>query len=480
MKTASLAALLFFVASTLPLTAEVRIWKDASGQHEVKAELIGVAAGVVSLKTADGRTVKLQFGQLSKEDQAFLRASVTPASGASASAGSGGNWPQWRGPNRDDSSTETGLLKEWPADGPKRLWVNEDAGLGYSGFAIVDGVLYTLGLSGDDEKLIAIDTATGKKLWDTNVGGRLRNQWGDGPRSTPTVAGGLVFALGGNGDLVCADAKTGKKKWDKSLTKDLGGVIQNWGYTESPLVEGELVIVTPGGSKGTIAALSVKNGSVKWQTKDYTENAQYSSAIAIEHGGKRQIVQLVMNSFVGVSADDGKQLWKAEFPGRTAVIPTPIHKDGFVYVAAGYGVGCKMIKLGEGTPETVYENKTMVNHHGGVILVGDYLYGHSDGGGWVCQDFKTGAEKWSERSKLRKGCVAYADWMLYCVGEDDGTVVLIEASPEGWKEHGRFKLEKQSSQRAAQGRIWTHPVICGGRLYLRDQEFISCYDVKKS
>ncbi|MDZ4287937.1 MAG: PQQ-binding-like beta-propeller repeat protein, partial [Prosthecobacter sp.] len=248
----------------------------------------------------------------------------------------------------------------------------------------------------------------------------------------------------------------------------------------SPLVEGDLVIVTPGGSQGTIAALSVKNGAVKWQTKDYTENAQYSSAIAIEQGGKRQIVQLVMKSFVGVSADEGKVLWKVDFPGQTAVIPTPIHKDGMVYVAAGYGVGCKMIKLGSSEPETVFENKTMVNHHGGVILVGDYLYGHSDGSGWTCQDFKTGAEKWSERSKLRKGCVAYADGMLYCMGEDDGTVVLIEASPEGWKEHGRFKLEKTSSQRSPQGKIWTHPVICGGKLYLRDQEFISCYDVKKS
>lgn len=480
MKTPALVVLLVLSALATPLSAEVRTWKDATGQHEVKAELIGVAGGMVSLKTADGRTVKLAFTQLSSEDQAFLKASVTPGSAGAASAGGEASWPQWRGPNRDDSSNEKGLLKEWPAEGPKRLWVNEDAGLGYSGFSIVNGVLYTLGVFDQDEKLIALDAATGKKLWDLTIGGRLKNNWGDGPRSTPTVSGGLVFALGGNGDLVCADAKTGKKEWDKSLTKDLGGVIQSWGYTESPLVEGDLVIVTPGGSKGTLAALSTKNGAVKWQTKDYTENAQYSSAIAINQSGKRQIVQLVMNSFVGVSAEDGKQLWKAEFPGRTAVIPTPIYKEGYVYVAAGYGVGCKMIKLGEGTPETVYENKTMTNHHGGVILVGDYLYGHSDGGGWVCQDFKTGAEKWSERAKLRKGCIAYADGMLYCMGEDGGDVVLIEASPDGWKEHGRFKLEKQSAQRAAQGKIWTHPVICGGKLYLRDQEFISCYDVKKS
>jgi len=477
MKTPTLAVLLAFVAS--PLAAELRTWKDASGLHEVKAEFLGVAGGVVSLKTEDGRTVSLSFAKLSKEDQAFLRASVAPGKAGTTNAGGAPSWPQWRGPNRDDSSTETGLLKDWPAEGPKRLWLNEDAGLGYSGFAIADGVLYTLGLFGDEEKLLALDAATGKKVWATKTGGRLRNNWGDGPRSTPTFAGGLVFALGGNGDLVCAEAKTGKKKWDKSLTKDLGGVIQNWGYTESPLVDGEHVIVTPGGPKGTVAALKIQNGAVAWQTKDLTEPAQYASAIAIEDGGRRQYVQLVMNSFFGVSAKDGKLLWKVDYPGRTAVIPTPIHKNGHVYVTAGYGVGCKMVKLGGSTPEPVYENKTMVNHHGGVILVGDHLYGYSEGGGWTCQDFKTGEEKWSERGKLRKGCIAYADGMLYCVGEDGGDVVLIEASPEGWKEHGRFKLAAQSSQRAAQGRIWTHPVICGGRLYLRDQEFISCYDVRK-
>lgn len=465
----SLSALLF---PLLPAMAEVRTWKDSTGQFQIRAEVIGVQGGQVTLKREDGQVVRLAVTRLSAEDQAFLRG----ASGGEGAAG--GSWPQWRGPNRDDVSTETGLLKEWPAEGPRRLWVNEDAGLGYSGFSIVDGVLYTLGLFGDDEKLIALDAASGKKLWDAKVGGRLRNNWGDGPRSTPTVSGGLVFALGGNGDLICAEAKTGKKKWDRSLTRDLGGMIQNWGYTESPLVDGDQVIVTPGGSKGTIAALDVKNGAVKWQTKDYIEPAQYSSCIVFEHGGQRQYAQLVMNSFVGVSAQDGTILWKADFPGRTAVIPTPIHKDGHVYVAAGYGVGCKMVKLGGASPEIVYENKVMTNHHGGVILVGDHLYGYSDGGGWTCQEFKTGREVWAERQKLRKGCLTYADGMLYCVGEDDGTVVLIEASPEGWKEHGRFKLEKQSSQRAAQGRIWTHPVICNGGLYLRDQEFISCYNVK--
>lgn len=473
MKTVWFRFIAGLILASSSAVAEVRTWKDSSGQFQVQAELVSFQGGQVTLRRDNGQIIRLPTSRLSAEDQAFLKG------GASSGGVVGGSWPQWRGPNRDDNSTETGLLKQWPTEGPKVAWVCEDAGLGYSGFSIVDGVLYTLGLFGDDEKLIALDAATGKKMWDAKIGGRLRNNWGDGPRSTPTVSGGLVFALGGMGDLLCADAKTGKKKWDKSLTRDLGGIIQNWGYTESPLVDGDQVIVTPGGPKGTIAALDVKNGAVKWQTKDYAVPAQYSSCIAIEHGGQRQYVQLVMNSFAGVSAKDGALLWKVDFPaGRTAVIPTPIHKDGQVYVAAGYGAGCKMVKLGGSAPEVVYENKVMANHHGGVILVGDHLYGYSDGGGWTCQEFKTGKEVWTERQKLRKGCVAYADGMLYCVGEDDGTVVLIEASPGGWKEHGRFKLEKQSSQRAAQGRIWTHPVICNGKLYLRDQEFISCFDVK--
>lgn len=159
------------------------------------------------------------------------------------------------------------------------------------------------------------------------------------------------------------------------------------------------------------------------------------------------------------------------------MIPTPVYKDGLIYVTAGYGVGCKMIRLKDGTVDEVYANKVMVNHHGGVILVDDHLYGHSDQGGWTCQDFATGADVWRDRG-VGKGAVACADGMLYCQGETDGTIALVEASPKGWKMVSSFKLEAQSSQRKPQGRIWTHPVIAGGKLYLRDQEFISCYDIK--
>jgi outer membrane protein assembly factor BamB len=189
-------------------------------------------------------------------------------------------------------------------------------------------------------------------------------------------------------------------------------------------------------------------------------------------------VQLTQQSVVGVAADDGRLLWKTSFPGRTAVIPTPIYRDGKVYVTAGYNAGCKLVKLGENSAEVVYENKDMKNQHGGVLLLGDYLYGYSDNVGWLCQKFDTGEKVWAERSALGKGAVVCADGMLYCVTEDRGEVALLEASPDGYKEKGRFTLEPQSEFRSSRGKIWTHPTIAGGKLYLRDQECVYCYDIK--
>jgi outer membrane protein assembly factor BamB len=471
MKTTATA--LLSLCLTLAVQAEIRTWKDASGAHEIKAELVSVQAGKVTLKREDGKLITLPVASLSQADQALLNGGS--GSGGGATSG-GGDWPQWRGPNRDDVSKETGLLKKWPAGGPKRVWVNEDAGLGYSGFSVVGGKLYTMGLYDAEEKVICLDTATGKKVWESPVGAIYKNGWGDGPRTTPTVAGGMVYAIGGNGDLVCVNAESGKQVWTVSLTKDLGGQLQGWGYTESPLVDGDLVIVTPGGRKGALAALNAKTGKVEWQTSDVAENAQYASVIPIDHGGQRQYVQLLMKSILGVS-QKGKVLWKSDFPGATAVIPTPIFNDGQVYVAAGYGVGCKAVKLDGSSVTDVYSNTNMVNHHGGVVLIDGLLYGHSDKGGWTCQDFKTGEIVWQDRG-IGKGAVTSADGMLYCLSEDTGTVALVEVSKKGWEEKSSFKLEATSSQRNPKGKIWTHPVISNGKLYLRDQEFISCYDVK--
>src|SRR3954451_24271065 len=206
------------------------------------------------------------------------------------------DWPQFRGPNRDDVSRETGLLKQWPAEGPKRVWLFDKAGNGYSGFAVVAGRLYTIGVRDGQENLLALDANTGKELWHTGLGKVLANGWGDGPRSSPTVDGERVYALSGPGNLVCADAKTGKQIWNKELTS-LGGKTPGWGFTESPLVDGNQVVCTPGGPQGTMAALDKTTGKVLWQSKEWTEGAQYSSIVKGEINKQPTYVQLVMNSF---------------------------------------------------------------------------------------------------------------------------------------------------------------------------------------
>jgi outer membrane protein assembly factor BamB len=389
------------------------------------------------------------------------------------------DWTQWRGPDREDRSPDTGLLKQWPAGGPRRAWLNRDVGLGYAGYSIVDGRLYTMGLRDVHEFLIAIDTRDGKELWSTAAGVRLSNKWGDGPRGTPTVDGDRVYALSGKGTLICARRDNGEVIWKKSMVDDLGGSEPGWGYTESVLVVGDRVFCTPGGSDGTMAALNKNTGEVLWRSKALTDNAHYSSPIHVEHAGTPQVIQLVEKRFFGLRPDTGEVLWEGAWPGgRVAVIPTPIYHDGHVYVTSGYNAGCALVKIGpnhEVTP--VYKNNVMVNHHGGVVRVGDHLYGHSDRRGWVCQEFLTGKEVWLS-DKLEKGALTYADGMLYCLGEDSGNVVLVEASPSGWNERGRFKLEPQTTRRSRDGRIWTHPVVIDGKLYLRDQEVLFCYDVK--
>ena len=391
---------------------------------------------------------------------------------------SAADWPQWRGINRDDVSGETGLLKQWPNGGPKRVWLFEDAGLGYSSYSIVGNTLYTMGARDAVEYVIAVDIGTGKEKWSAEAGALYTNGWGDGPRGTPTVDGDHVYAIAGRGNLICLNAADGKKVWEVALVEDLGGRLQSWGYTESPIIEGDLVVCTPGGPEGTMAAFDKKTGEKKWQTSDWTDNAQYSSIIGVSHNGGRQLIQLTMNTLAGVDPKDGKVLWKSEFPGKTAVIPTPVFKDGQVFVAAGYGVGCKSVKVGAGNKvEELYSNTDMVNHHGGVVLVGDHLYGYSDKGGWTCMELKSGEVVWAEKKALGKGAIHCADGMLYLLEEGTGTVVLIEATPKGWDEKGRFVLEPQTEQRNPKGKVWTHPVVANGKLYLRDQELLFSFDV---
>ena len=287
------------------------------------------------------------------------------------------DWPNWRGADRSGRSVETGLLQSWPSGGPPKTWTSREAGMGYSGFSIVQGGLYTMGAFGKEERLLAFNASNGKKIWSLPVGELLTNGWGDGPRMTPTVADGKVYALGGKGNLVCADARTGKKIWGVSLVDDLGGKVPSWGYTESILVDQGRVVCTPGGNKGAIAALDSQTGELIWQSKQFTDAAQYSSPIVISNFGKREYVQLVMQNLVGIAANTGKLSWKSSWTGRVAVIPTPVFDDGCVFISSGYGVGCKLVQLSSSGTEDVYDNKFMKNHHGGVIKVKNHVYGLS-------------------------------------------------------------------------------------------------------
>jgi outer membrane protein assembly factor BamB len=413
------------------------------------------------------------------------------------------DWPQYRGPNRDGVSLETGLRKTWPPGGPPLLWTSDTLGLGYSGPAIVGDRLFICCGRGDTEYLVAFDlnSAVGapKELWACKIGALFQwkgNSWNKGPNVSPTVANGLVYALGGFGDLICVEAASGKEKWRKSLPRELGGEVNpiggglevptplGWGYASSPLVDGKQLICVPGGKRGLLAALDKDTGALLWQSKQIPEQACYSSPLAVEVGGIKQYVQLVNSGAVGVTASDGKLLWNYR---RTpafddAVIATPIFHDGYLFATVGFAQGCDLIKLtskdGSLAVDKIYSNKAVENRDGGVVRVGDYVYGHSDNrNGWFCQHFTTGKFAWTETRKLDRGSITSADGMLYCCSEKDGGVVLIEASNKGWIEKGRVKLPRQSAQRQPSGGLWTHPVIANQKLYIRDQELLFCYDL---
>lgn len=387
------------------------------------------------------------------------------------------DWPQWQGPDRTNVSQEQGLLQSWPSGGPQKVWVSKDAGLGYAGMAVTGEMLFTLGARDDQEFLIALNAIDGTEKWSTAISGLLSNGWGDGPRSTPTVIGDSIYALSGTGTLVCARASDGNIAWQVKAS-DFGGNKPNWGYCESPLVDDDAVVFTPGGKQGTVVALDRDTGEKLWQSEQMTDGAQYASITVAEHGGKRQYIQLTQQHLFGLDAENGDLLWQSDWNGKTAVVPTPIFHDGHVYITSGYGVGCKLVKLSDANEASeVYVNQNMKNHHGGVLRLADKLYGYSDGGGWMCQDFASGDIIWKERKALGKGCLTYADGRLYLVDERNGDVVLVDASSEGWTERGRFTIDPQSDKRSPKGKIWTHPTIANGKLYLRDQDVVLCYDI---
>lgn len=389
------------------------------------------------------------------------------------------DWNQWRGPNRDGLSPDTGLLKSWPSGGPPVAWKTTGVGGGFSSISVVGDKIFTMGDVGDACNLIALKLLDGSILWQTRIGEVGGGGGYPGPRCTPASDGTLVFALGQFGDLVCAEVATGKEVWRKSMDKDFGGkMMSGWGYSESPLIDGDHLVCTPGGKNGTVLALKKTSGEKVWQSSDLTDRAAYSGLLPVVIGGVRQYLVFTDASVAGIAVTDGKVLWRTERKGKTAVIPDPVYKDGIVFVTSGYGVGCNAFKVtaadGKFSVEEVYSGKQVTNHHGGVLLVGNYVYELDDSNRLKCLELTTGKIAWEDRS-VGKGSIAYADGYLVVRSEKakGGDIALVEATPSGYKETGRFSLPDPTGKNT-----WAHPVVFGGRLYVRNQDNLFCYDVK--
>src|SRR5918994_1511893 len=379
-------------------------------------------------------------------------------------------WFQWRGPNRDGISPETGLLQEWPKSGPPQVWKIAGAGNGYSSFSTSGGRLYTLGARSGNEYVIALDRATGKKVWETLNGRRYENDRGDGPRSTPTVDGDRVYVLGGSGDLSCLENATGQKIWSINIVQKFGGVNPYWGYSESPLIVGDRILINTGGRRAGIVAVAKADGATLWQ--QHSDGAGYSSPVLMRTGSLNQVIFFTDSRAMAVDPRDGRLLWSYHKANNgTANVATPIVRGTRVFVSSDYGTGGALLEVRAAgnlaTANEIYFTRDMRNHHSSSVLVGDHLYGFSSSI-LTALAFDTGKPAWRDRS-VGKGSLIFADGRLYLYSED-GVVGLAEASPAGYREHGRFTLSQQSGLPT-----WSHPMVAGGFLIIRDQDSVYAY-----
>ena len=396
------------------------------------------------------------------------------------------DWSQWRGTNREGIFKGANLNLDWSAKQPPLSWTFKQAGSGFSSPTVVGTTLYCQGAGGGNDFAFALDTRTGNVKWKQNLGQEYiqHDDRGNGPRGSVTVDGDKLYLVRGGGQIHCLSAADGKMLWQKDFKTDFDGRLQNnWGYSESPIVDGNIVICTPGGANGTMIALDKNTGNVVWRSKEWTDDAAYSSAIVADVNGIRQFIQLGRSGVAGVAASDGKLLWKSEIAAnRTAVIFTPIYVDNMVYVSSGYNAVCGLIKLTRTgdrfNAETVYSNTNLVNQHGGVILMNGYLYGYAEARYWVCQDLKTGEPVWRERDALGKGSILGVNDRMILFDMQSGIAVVVAASPDGWKEFGRIQIPERTKISTREKQLWAHPVIANGKLYLRDHDLLFCFDLQ--
>lgn len=399
------------------------------------------------------------------------------------------DWPQWRGPERNGMSTDTNLLDGWPEGGPPLAWKVSGVGGGYSSVAVTGGRIFTMGDLEDGQYVFALNQSDGRQLWKARVGQTWEDQY-LGSRSTPTVDGDRVYAIGTEGDLVCLQAETGREVWRKSLPNDFGGQMMSiWKFAESPLIDGDKLIVTPGARNAALVALNKSSGAEIWRASvpdlgaRGKDGAGYSSAVISEAAGVRQYVQLMGRGVVGIEAETGRYLWGYnQVANDVANIATPIVHGDYVFASTGYRTGAVLLKLsrnGDGVDaEEVYflPGNDFQNHHGGIILRDGYLYtgtGHNRGFP-LCIKMEDGQAAWGPIRNEGRGsaAVSYADGHLY-MRYQNGLMILVEASPQEYREKGSFMIPEVNQY------SWSHPVISGGRLYLREQNNLFAYDVSQ-
>jgi outer membrane protein assembly factor BamB len=399
---------------------------------------------------------------------------VITASALRGQAPGVGDWPQWRGPDRNGISKETGLLAQWPKGGPQQLWITQELGSGYGAIAVSGDRIFVQGMRNRQSVVTALNRADGKAVWVRVLGPAQDNDRGSGPRGTPTVDGDRMYVLTENGDLASLLVRDGSVAWQRNILKDFRGSNISWLISESPLVDGNHVIVSPGGRGAGMVALDKTTGKTVWTSKELNDEAGYSSPIVADVQGVRTIMTLTANAAVGVRASDGKLMWRySDVANQTANAATPVFANNMAFFSSAYGTGGALLALkaagGEVRAQQVYFTRDMQNHHGGMVLVNGYLYGFNNAI-LTCLEYTTGKVMWRDRS-VGKGSITAADGRLYVLGENH-VMGLVEATPTGYRETGRFNIRDLGLP------SWAHPVVSGGRLYIRNQGTLTSYDIR--